>query len=44
MKSLLNKLLKVLIKQLDKVDNQIKKIKKMLAISEYNHEEILTIF
>ena len=44
MKSLLNKALEVLIKRQDKLGNEVEKIKKMLKVSEYDHEKVLEVF
>ena len=44
MKSLLNKALDILIKQQDKLGNEVEKIKKMLKVTEYDHEKVLEVF
>ena len=44
MKSLLNKALEVLIKRQDKLGNEVEKIKKMLKVTEYDHEKVLEVF
>ena len=44
MKSLLNKTLEVLIKRQDKLGNEVEKIKKILKVTEYDHEKVLEVF
>jgi len=44
MKSVLNKALKVLMKQQDKLGNEIEKIKLMLKVIEHDHEKLLQVF
>ena len=44
MKSVLNKALKVLMKQQDKLANEIEKIKLMLKVIEHDHEKLLQVF
>ena len=43
-KSLLKKALKVLMKQQDKLGNEIEKIKLMLKVIEHDHEKVLQVF